>query len=79
MNKFGLIDNERLISIVYDFYDVDSISFAKKILIDEVDKLNLEKWPKPPTRRGVHCTGYSLGSPSEARNPGYCEHHFVFG
>ena len=26
---------------------------AKKILIDEVEKLNLEKYSKPPTRRGV--------------------------
>ena len=50
VNKFGKIDNKRLASIIFDFYDSDSISAARSLLINDVDNLRHEKWVKPPTR-----------------------------
>src|ERR1051325_7408423 len=39
-------------SLVNDFYDLDSISEAKELFVSDIEQLNIDKWVKPPTRRG---------------------------
>ena len=50
-NKFGKLDNKRLASVIFDFYDPDVISEARSMLFSDVDGLNNENWIKPPLRR----------------------------
>ena len=52
-NKYGKFDNKRLTSVIYDFYNADKISEAKDVLLNEVEKLNLndEVWTRPRQRR----------------------------
>ena len=49
-NKFGKVDNKRLISLIFDFYDQDVISEARIMLINDVDELEVDNWVKPPMR-----------------------------
>jgi hypothetical protein len=41
-----------LSSIVSDFYTIEVISEAKERLVNDVECLKLDKWTRPPTRRG---------------------------
>ena len=51
-NKYGKIDNKKLISVIHDFYLPDHISVAKDILVSDAEKTNsTEKWPRPNRRR----------------------------
>jgi hypothetical protein len=44
----GNIDLQR---ILYDFYQVDTVTQAKNKLSDDIDALSIPDWPKPPRRR----------------------------
>lgn len=50
-NKFGKIAMQQLKSIVSNFYVYDQVAAAKDILVSEIDKLDLNKWPRPARRR----------------------------
>lgn len=45
------LSSVKLMSIVGDFYSAEDITLAKEHLVDSVDKLGLEKWPKPAKRK----------------------------
>jgi hypothetical protein len=51
INKFARVPLKPLKSVVNDFYSADDICNAKDKLVDEVDKLALDKWQKPARRR----------------------------
>jgi len=50
-NKFRKVPIRNLIAIVSDFYCSADISNAKDILINCVDNLKLDKWPRPVNRK----------------------------
>jgi hypothetical protein len=49
--KFGKLSNVKLMSIINDFYSSDDITRAKEIIVDSVDNLGIDKWPKPAKRK----------------------------
>jgi hypothetical protein len=49
--KFGRVPLKPLKSVLNDFYSADDICMAKDLLVDEVEKLTLDKWSKPARRR----------------------------
>jgi hypothetical protein len=51
VNKFGRIANKPLKAVMLDFYPHDDISTAKDLLLNEMDKVLLDKWPRPARRR----------------------------
>lgn len=50
-NKYGKLSIKQLKSIIYDFYNPEDLATAKDVLLAEMDKLDLGKWPRPPARR----------------------------
>jgi hypothetical protein len=50
-NKFGKLPLKSLKSILIDFYSSEVVSDAKDALINCVDDLKLDKYPRPPRRR----------------------------
>lgn len=51
VNKFHRVPNKVLKNVLLDFYTSDDVSTAKEILVNEVDKVLSDKWPKPVRRR----------------------------
>src|SRR5271166_6441389 len=51
VNKFSRVPNKPLKLAMLDFYTTDDICTAKKMLMNEVDKILLDKWAKPAKRR----------------------------
>jgi hypothetical protein len=51
VNKLGRMNNKQLKSVINDFYSPDDINIAKELIVNEVDKLLLDKWHKPARRR----------------------------
>lgn len=49
--KHGKLSQTSLKGVIFDFYSASDISTAKEILVDIVDKLNIDKWPKPARRK----------------------------
>jgi hypothetical protein len=49
--KFGRVALKPLKSVLNDFYSSDDICVAKDTLVEEVEKLSLDKWQKPARRR----------------------------
>src|SRR5580692_3747958 len=49
--KFGKLSINSLKSIIFDFYSANDITAAKEILVDSVEELNIDKWPKPARRK----------------------------
>ena len=46
-NKYGELNEKCLNDLIYNFYLSADIKKAKEILINDIDELNLDNWPKP--------------------------------
>jgi len=51
VNRRGRIAEKFLKTIVSTFYNAELTALAKTVLVDSVDTLKLEKWPRPLNRR----------------------------
>src|SRR2546426_448482 len=49
--KYSKTAAKMLKLVLNDFYSSDDISVAKELLIDSVDKICTDKWPRPPRRK----------------------------
>jgi hypothetical protein len=49
--KLGKLSSITLKSVISDFYTAENISDAKELLVDAVEKLSIDKWPKPARRK----------------------------
>ena len=49
--KYSKLSAVTLKSVISDFFSGDSITEAKELLVDSVDKVNIDKWPKPERRK----------------------------
>ncbi len=48
---YGKVPDKQLKQIIHDFYDIDKVSEAKGLLINGIEALKLDKWPRPSRRR----------------------------
>lgn len=49
--KYSVNNVKSLKLVMNDFYSVEDISLAKELLVNSVEKLELDKWPRPPRRK----------------------------
>ena len=49
--KLGKLSLNTLKSVISDFYSSTDITTAKELLVDSVEELNIDKWPKPAKRK----------------------------